>query len=393
MRARFVLGRAAAERGEHPLALERLAAASRLATDLGNEYYQGRIAHARGMRLLALGEYSAAERRLAEAVELLARTENYLHRAGAQVSLGNLLCELGRFDEAYDLLASAELRDAAAPVGADPRSTRLAMAKALLGLGRYDEAVGSLEGLLELDRAVGDRAGELEALRLLARAELGRANVPAAESAAAAAVAVAAREGTAADALDARLLHGRVCARLARADVPDELRAVMADVDAAGDDVQRAEVRLYLAEALALESPIESAELVAEVREMPIVEATPWLGHELERVDRERLRAPVRVNPDGTLVVDTRLGWPSLKQARETLERYLLEGALTQTRGNAAAAGRLIGETRYQMHYLRRIFERGQGRPSRGRIADEEDGTERARRSASRPKRLVRRKG
>jgi hypothetical protein len=40
---------------------------------------------------------------------------------------------------------------------------------------------------------------------------------------------------------------------------------------------------------------------------------------------------------------------------------------------------------------LRRIFERGQGRPSRGRIADEEDGTERARRSASRPKRLVRR--
>jgi hypothetical protein len=124
---------------------------------------------------------------------------------------------------------------------------------------------------------------------------------------------------------------------------------------------------------------------------MPIVEATPWLAFELSRVDRDRLRAPVRINADGTLVVDTRLSWPQLKHAREALERYLLDRALDETAGNAAAAGRLIGETRYQMHYLRRIFERGEGRPSRARLEEDED-TERARRSASRPKRLVRRR-
>jgi hypothetical protein len=44
------------------------------------------------------------------------------------------------------------------------------------------------------------------------------------------------------------------------------------------------------------------------------------------------------------------------------------------------------------MHYLKRIFERGEGRPSRARI-EAAQGSERARRSASRPKRLVRRRG
>lgn len=391
MRARFALGQTAGARGEHPLALERLAAASRLATDLANDFYQGRIAHTRGVHLLALGEYSAAERRLVEAVELLGATEDLRYRAAAQVSLGSLYCELGRFDEAYDLLTRAELRDASIAVGPDPRQIRLTTAKSLLGLGRYEEAVAKLEGLLELERARGSRIGELDTLGLLARAELGRGNATSAERAAAAAVELATVAGTPDHRIAARILLGRVRARLGRDETPDELRAILADVDESGTDIQRAEGRIYLAEALVLESPIESAELVAKARAMPIVEATPWLGHELDRVDRDRLRAPVRVNPDGTLVVDTRLGWPKLKNARETLERYLLEGALGQTRGNAAAAGRLIGETRYQMHYLKRIFERGQGRASRGRIADEEDGTERARRSASRPKRLVRR--
>jgi hypothetical protein len=179
---------------------------------------------------------------------------------------------------------------------------------------------------------------------------------------------------------------------MGRPEAAEELRAVLDEVDASGDEAQRAEARVYLAEALVLESPIEAAELLADARRLPVVEATPWLAFELERVERDRLRAPIRINPDGTLVVDTRLGWPKLKQARESLERYLLERSLAETNGNAAAAGRLIGETRYQMHYLKRIFERGEGRPSRARLDAEED-TERARRSASRPKRLVRRRG
>ncbi len=392
MRARLTLGSVAGGKGEYPLALERLAAASRIAGEIENGYYQGRIAHARSLYLLALGEFSAAERRLGEAVELLERTENLLNRASAQVSYGNLLCDFGRFQEAYEMLTKAERNDLPLATGIDPRLMRLAMAKALLGMGRFDEAVSRLEGLLELERAMGNRAGELEALRLLARAELGRGHIDAAERAATAAAHVATLAGSPGDVIDARLLAGRVRARMGRNGASDDLREVLYDVDESGDDIQRAEARIYLAEALTLENPIESAELIEAARVLPIVEATPWLAFELERVDRDRLRAPVRINPDGTLVVDTRLSWPKLKNAREALERYLLERSLDETTGNAAAAGRLIGETRYQMHYLKRIFERGEGRPSRARIPVEE-GTERARRSASRPKRLVRRRG
>ena len=43
----------------------------------------------------------------------------------------------------------------------DPRLMRLATAKSLLGLGRYDEAVTRLEGLLEIERTIGNRAGDL----------------------------------------------------------------------------------------------------------------------------------------------------------------------------------------------------------------------------------------
>ena len=50
---------------------------------------------------------------------------------------------------------------------------------------------------------------------------------------------------------------------------------------------------------------------------------------------------------DGTLVVDISSGWPTMKQARDALERFLVTRALAASNGNGAAAGRLIGETRY----------------------------------------------
>lgn len=392
MRARFDLGRVAGCRGENALALERLAAAARLAEELGNEYYQGLIAHNRAAYLRELGELSAAERRFVEACDLLVQSENLLHRASAQVSYGSLLADLGRFEEALEVLSRAELQGPPVATGSDPRRLRAALAKALLGLGRFDKAVTRLEGLLELERAKGDRSGELEALRLLTHAELGRGRVEAAERAATEAAQVAALVGSPSDAVEMKLLAGRVRARAGREDAPDELRTVLEEVDKSGDESRRAEARIYLAEALIHENPIESEQLLREARESAAVESEPWLKQELDRVETERLQAPVRITQDGALIVDTRVGWPKLKQAREALERFLLERSLEETKGNAAAAGRLIGETRYQMHYLRRIFERGEGRPSRAKVDSDED-SERSRRSASRPKRLVRRRG
>lgn len=386
MRARYDLGRIAGRRGEHAVALERLAAAARLADDLGAAYYQGLIAHHRALFLEELGEVSAAERRYAEAVELLGASENGRRRAAAQVGYGNLLADLGRNEEALELLARAE------PGAGDARRLHEAVAKGLLGLKRFDEAAARLETLVALEREAGDRGGELRALRLLTQAELGRGRLDAAERAATSAAELAAAVGSAADAVETRLLAGRVRARAGRPEAADDLRAVLDEAERAGDATRRAEALIYLAEALVVENPIDAEQLVREARALPAVAADPSLQSELDRVERERLRAPVRIAQDGTLVVDTRGDWPKLKQAREALERYLLERSLEETQGNAAAAGRLIGETRYQMHYLRRIFERGEGRPSRARAPEEEE-SERSRRSASRPKRLVRRRG
>jgi tetratricopeptide (TPR) repeat protein len=393
MRARYDLGVFAGAKGEYPLALERLAVASRTASELGNEFFQGLIAHRRALFLWKLGELSASEGRFIEAVDLLGRTENLLNRASAQTNYGRLLAELGRFEEAIDLFRRAESQDLPAAAGVDPRPVRAAMAKCLLGLGRYDDAAARLEGLLELERAMRSRAGELDALRMLARAELGRNRPEAAERAASEAAQVAALVGSPADLVDARLLSARAKARIGRPKAAEEINALMLEIEDSGDDLHRAEARICLAEALVVENPVESERLLAEVKTMAGFESSPRLTAEFDRVNRARLRAPVRVNEDGTLVVDTRGEWPKLKHAREALERFLLERSLTETHGNAAAAGRLIGETRYQMHYLRRIFERGEGRPSRARVFGEEEGTERARRSASRPKRLVRRRG
>jgi hypothetical protein len=195
--------------------------------------------------------------------------------------------------------------------------------------------------------------------------------------------------------LDARLLDARAKSRAGREGAADDLKALLADVDRSGSEHQRAEARIYLAEACIFSEPVDAERLIAEARRLPIVASTEWLRTEMERVERERLGAPVRVAPDGTLVVDIRSGWPTMKQARDALERYLVTRALTASNGNGAAAGRLIGETRYQMHYLKRIFERGEGRPSRAMSFEEgtpEAESSTARRSASRPKRLVRRR-
>jgi tetratricopeptide (TPR) repeat protein len=390
MRARYDLGRFATKRSEHALAIEHLAAASRLASDLGNEFYQGLIAFHRAVSLYELNEAAAAERRCVEAIALLEASENLRYRALAQSVYGALLTDLGRFSEGLAALERAEATAVALGVVHDVQAVRANVARAMLSLGRYDEAVERLEHLLDAARSVGGHDAELLALGLLAHAELSRGRPEAAERAAAEAVQLATLVGSAEDIRDKRQVAARARARLGREGAVDELRALLAEVDRDGPDEQRAEARIYLAEALISEDPVTAERLLAEARRMPVVAAAEWLRGALDRVDAERLRAPVHVSRDGSLVINPRLGWPKLKSAREALERFLVNGALAETDGNAAAAGRLLGETRYQMHYLKRIFEHGEGRPSRRR-GDPEDEAGAAESRPARPKRLVRR--
>lgn len=395
MRARYDLGRFARSRGEHTLAIERLAVAARLASEIRTDFYQGLITYNRALSLYALNETAAAERRCVEAIELLSKSEDLRFRALAQGTYGSVLIDLGRFADALDALERAEATAVSLGIARDAASIRGTMARAMIALGRHDEAVSRLGVILEHERITGDRRGELVALNLLTRAELVRRNEAAAERTAVEAVRLAADSESRSDALDARMLAARVRCRLGREGAVEEMRQALDAAHESGTDLQVAEATVSLAEALVDESPIEAEELLLEARRMPVVASTEWLRKELEQVDRTRLQAPIHVTTEGAFVVDVRLGWPQLKSARDALERYIVNRALMATEGNGAAAGRLIGETRYQMHYLKRIFERGEGRPSRARVPSEEAEsgvTQRGRRSAARPKRLVRRR-
>jgi hypothetical protein len=188
----------------------------------------------------------------------------------------------------------------------------------------------SKSGKTYLSVTFQDRTGELEALRLLARAELGRGRIDAAERAAVAAASVAALAGTPADVVETRLLAGRVRARMARPGASDELRVVLAEVDDAGDESRRAEARIYLAEALVLENPIEAADLLAEARAMPVVEATPWLAFELNRgaatgseVEAGRAMSAVTGKDTKSAVTSVR-GLPSTAMTKSSARRSLI---------------------------------------------------------------------
>jgi tetratricopeptide (TPR) repeat protein len=395
MRARYDLGRFARRRSEYALAIERLAVASSLAATLGNDFYTGLIAFNRAVSLYELNEMAAAERRCLEAIRLLTATENLRYRALAQNTYGGLLTGLGRYAEALAMLERAEETIESLGIVSDLQTIRGNMARVMFALGRYDETVVRLEELIVHERESGNHYAEFLTLSLLSRAELGRNRPDAAQRAASEAVRLAGVVGTPSDRLDARLLDARTKARTDQEGAVEDLKTLLADVDRSGSDHQRAEARIYLAEASIISEPVEAEQLIAEARRLPVVVSTEWLRTELERIDRERMRAPVRVTPEGTLVIDVRMGWPKMKQARDALERFLVTRALAAANGNGAAAGRLIGETRYQMHYLKRIFERGEGRPSRAMVFEEdspEAQSPTARRSASRPKRLVRRR-
>jgi hypothetical protein len=104
---------------------------------------------------------------------------------------------------------------------------------------------------------------------------------------------------------------------------------------------------------------------------MPVVGEYYWLRRELELVEADLRFMPVRLTPDGQLIMDSRLGWPDLKSARETTERYWLERALAETNGNVSAASRLLGLTRNEGHYLYHLVLKGEpARPSRSKNPD-----------------------
>lgn len=393
VRALLELGYLDRVEGDTVRGLERFIAAADVCETLDNPFLSGLVALARAEILVTLGEDAAAEIRYSEAIEHLGATERLFYWAAALTGYGTLQCRHGLYSEAVGSLEKAETALNASRSGLDQRPLARAFADALVHLGRGAESISRLYRLVELERVARDRQGEVNALLMLARAQIVGGELAAASRAARDAVDVASTIGAWDQLAEARLLAARADAINGESGASDALRALALEFEQSGNDVRAAEAKIYLAEVLVFESPVEATDLIAAAHTLPAVVADSALGDLVGQIEEKRDRAPIRISHDGVFVVDTRAQWPELKKAREALERFMIVRALKDTNGNAAAAGRLIGETRYQMHYLKRIFEQGEGRPSRARETEDDVEQEQSTRTSSRPKRLVRRKG
>jgi tetratricopeptide (TPR) repeat protein len=363
-RAWYDLGRIARKRSEFMIALEHLLVARQYAKLAENDFLEGVIAYNRAYSWYELSDFAATDSCYVEALERLSRSENLRYRAIVQNAYAGYLSDLDRHDEALALASDAERTSADLGIVSDMLWAGNNTARTLIRLGRYREARERMMGLLEWERATRHSSAEIVLLQQLAIAECALGLYEESVRSAGAAAHLATLSGNPSNVLDAELLGARARSLAGHPSAPAELRALRDRADQGGFEHQRVEARIYLAESLVTTAPVEAAALCEETREFPLVAANSRFRSELERVERLVTTAPIRVEPEGIFQVDVRTQWPSLKSAREALERFLITKAVESTGGNLAAAGRLIGETRFQMHYLWKMMHDAPPRPA-----------------------------
>jgi tetratricopeptide (TPR) repeat protein len=371
LRALYDMARIARHRADWALAIDRLDRALELARRTGNACYEGRVSYTLGYCWYNLNRFDLAVPYLQSALGLLAATENLRFRATVEIFYGCLLADRGDLDAALELLDHAETTVGGLGVMSDMVLARMNAARTRLALGQYEEVERSLTELLGWEREPGSTPIELMTLRLLAITQCVRGRVGEARRSADEALRLAEINGNAADRLEARLLVARARSLAGEAEALAQLESLVAEVDESGTPYLQAEARIYLARALLAANPTGARSVCDVVRAMPVVGEYYWLRRELELVEGDLRYMPVRLTPDGQLIMDSRLGWPDLKAAREATERYWLERALAETNGNVSAASRLLGLTRNEGHYLYHLVLRGEpARPSRSKNPD-----------------------
>src|SRR5205085_2471 len=102
--------------------------------------------------------------------------------------------------------------------------------------------------------------------------------------------------------------------------------------------------------------PVRARALVCEAAAFPFARESAWLTAELERLEHDLEYAPIRFGPKGELIIDVSDSFPTLAQAREATDRYVLGEAIARSGGNIAAAGRLVGESRYNAWYMWKVI-------------------------------------
>jgi tetratricopeptide (TPR) repeat protein len=371
LRALYDMARIARHRADWTLAIDRLDRALELARRIGNGCYEGRVSYTLGYCWYNLNRFDLAVPYLQSALGLLAAFENLRFRATVEIFYGCLLADRGDLDAALELLEHAETTVGGLGVMSDMVMARMNAARTRLALGQYEDVERSLTELLEWEREPGSTPIELMTLRLLAITQCVRGRIGEARRSAEEALRLAEINGNAADRLEARLLVARARSLAGEAEALAQLESLVAEVDENGTPYLQAEARIYLARAHLAANATGARAICDAVRAMPVVGEYYWLRRELELVEGDLRYMPVRLTPDGQLIMDARLGWPDLKAAREATERYWLERALAETNGNVSAASRLLGLTRNEGHYLYHLVLKNEpARPSRSKNPD-----------------------
>lgn len=364
IRAFIDLGRVARNRGEYSTALAHLATISELAKEQGTAFSQGLVKYYEGTTLMHTGRIEDARVALEQALSLLRSSENLRYAGMAYGVLGSTLCDLEKVEDGVAMLEEAERIAADLGIARDMMPVANNIARAMLVLGRPAEAERRLVDLIGWERLTGDSVSELQALQTLAVAQIEQRKLVEAEATASEVLRLAQALGSDGHTLDGRILLARVHSRLRDPKAITELRDLVAKCDDVGDDFQRLEIRAYLAEELVATSTIEARSLLDEVEDSPLKDTLGWLRPILDRISKDLERVPIRTDGD-TLVIDSRLGFPTLRDAREAVERFLFDRSMRETNGNASAAGRLIGASPFQMHCLGRALQGLPTRPGR----------------------------
>ena len=370
LRALTLTGRIELRRDNLTLALENLEEPRRLASLLGNDYYAGFVGHCRALAHLRLGDLRRASQTIGEALPLLQKSESGRWEATCRNLHGLLLLELGRYDEALVEFEYAEHASLELGVVSESLFARNNAAFVLLHLGRHDEVIERLRDLLDWERATSHIYAEIYGLMMLAMTfvELGRYGE--AERSAQEVIQLGRLANAPSYEMDGELLRNWAAAKSGRPEAAEALEQMIAGCDATGSPVQRVEVRLYMADALAHSKPDVAAIYCAEARQIPSSDEVPRLRALLHRIERALAEGPVRIGPHGELIFDPRHGYPDYDAAVEALKRFLVFGAVKASEGNRSEAARKLNLTRSRLHD---IWHQLNGEPVRPRRTDGDD--------------------
>jgi tetratricopeptide (TPR) repeat protein len=370
LRALTLLGRIELRRDNLAVALEKLEEPRRLASLLGNDYFAGFIGHCRTLAYIRMGDYRRASQTVAEALPLLQKAEGGRWTASCRNVHGVVLLELARYEDALAEFEEAETASLELGIVSEALFARNNAAFALLLLDRHDEVIARLRDLLNWGRATSHVYPEIYGLMMLSMTfvELGR--YAEAERCAQEVIQLARLTSSDAYEMDGELLRNWAAARSGRPEAAETLEQMIAGCDATGTPVHRAEVRLYLADALASSKPDVAAAFCAEARLISATDEDPRLRKLLHRIERSLAEGPVRIGPHGELVFDPRYGYPDYDAAVEALKRFLVFGAVKASEGNRSEAARKLNLTRSRLHDLWHQLNGEPIRPRRGADGD-----------------------